>query len=279
MKEPLEDLVRRVDEDRWLSSRFAPGPVRKKLVGLYAFNYELAHVGESSSEPALGAIRLQFWADAIASIYEGGQAPAHPALKEIAKNYKTLPRDLFDALIDARKLDLEDSPFDTWSALDAYVDATSGGLMQLACKISAPQTELSGARASLVKAAGRAWGYTGLARAFPYWTARKRTFFPKSVRAHVALDEGALYSGATPDHAAASAVREVLDRATGALRDVRRYSPAATKEMFPAIGYATLVHSYIHNLSAAPHGIAEPPRGSLMGRQFKLVGAAARGSL
>ena len=84
MKEPLEDLVRRVDEDRWLSSRFAPGPVRKKLVGLYAFNYELAHVGESSSEPALGAIRLQFWADAIASIYEGGQAPAHPALKEIA---------------------------------------------------------------------------------------------------------------------------------------------------------------------------------------------------
>ena len=36
MKEPLDDLVRRTDEDRWLSSRFAPPPVRKHLIALYA---------------------------------------------------------------------------------------------------------------------------------------------------------------------------------------------------------------------------------------------------
>ena len=35
----IDKRVRRVDEDRWISSRFAPAGQRRALTALYALNY------------------------------------------------------------------------------------------------------------------------------------------------------------------------------------------------------------------------------------------------
>ena len=69
-------LVRRTDEDRWLASRFAPADVRADLIALYALNYEVARTVEVVSQPTLGDIRLAWWREAIAEIYERPSTPA-----------------------------------------------------------------------------------------------------------------------------------------------------------------------------------------------------------
>lgn len=61
----IDKRVRRVDEDRWISSRFAPPTERKALVALYALAYELVRVREAVSEETLGLIRFQWWREAI----------------------------------------------------------------------------------------------------------------------------------------------------------------------------------------------------------------------
>jgi len=71
----LDARIRRVDEDRWLSSRYAPGPAaRRALIALYALNYELVRIPRAIREPGLGAIRLQWWREALQQL-EAGQAP------------------------------------------------------------------------------------------------------------------------------------------------------------------------------------------------------------
>lgn len=72
--EEIDKRVRRVDEDRWISSRFAAAGERRALIALYALAYELVRVREAVSEETLGLIRFQWWRDAIAEI-EAGQPP------------------------------------------------------------------------------------------------------------------------------------------------------------------------------------------------------------
>jgi len=72
----LDARIRQVDEERWLSSRYAKQPERRALLALYGLNYELARVRVSVTEPGLGAIRFQWWRDAI-DLVEGGENARH----------------------------------------------------------------------------------------------------------------------------------------------------------------------------------------------------------
>ena len=71
--ERLDSRIRRVDEERWLSSRYAPGPTRRTLIVLYAFYYELARVRVSVTDPTMGQIRFQWWRDALRELAQGQQ--------------------------------------------------------------------------------------------------------------------------------------------------------------------------------------------------------------
>ena len=50
--------MRRHDRDRYQTALFAPAARREALFALYAFNYEIARVRESVTQPMLGQIRL-----------------------------------------------------------------------------------------------------------------------------------------------------------------------------------------------------------------------------
>src|SRR5215471_18639800 len=69
---PVAALVRRHDRDRFQTVLFAPAARREALFALYAFNYEIARVRETVTEPVLGQIRLQWWRENIAAAFEGG---------------------------------------------------------------------------------------------------------------------------------------------------------------------------------------------------------------
>ena len=85
----LDKRVRRVDEDRWISSRYAPAKARKALIALYGLAYELARVRMVVSETGPGLIRFQWWRDSIAELEVGKPARAHDVCHALAEEIGT----------------------------------------------------------------------------------------------------------------------------------------------------------------------------------------------
>ncbi|MEO8114657.1 MAG: squalene/phytoene synthase family protein, partial [Phenylobacterium sp.] len=109
----LDALVRRVDPDRWLSSRFVgEAAARADLIALYAYDYELARAPRAASNALLGEIRLTWWREALDEIYEGRPVRYHPAAQALAEavGRRDLPRGPLEAMIDARYRELDPSP-------------------------------------------------------------------------------------------------------------------------------------------------------------------------
>lgn len=122
--EAVDLRVKRVDEDRWLSSRYAPQPQRKRLIALYAFVYELARVRTVVTEPGLGAIRFQWWRDALDEIAKGHAPRQHDVVRAVAE--VMLPLERLNQLISAYE--------GAFEAQDRSLEP-EGRLMMLACEI------------------------------------------------------------------------------------------------------------------------------------------------
>jgi phytoene synthase len=105
VQDDLDALVRRVDPDRWLSSRFiADADKRADVIALYAFDHELARASKVASNALIAEIRLTWWREALDEIYGGKVVRAHPAARalDLAVRRRALERALLEDMIDAR---------------------------------------------------------------------------------------------------------------------------------------------------------------------------------
>lgn len=68
----LDQRLQRVDEDRWLSSRYAAPDHRRALICLYLLNYELARIRVAVNEVGLRPIRFQWWRDNLDALKQEG---------------------------------------------------------------------------------------------------------------------------------------------------------------------------------------------------------------
>jgi phytoene synthase len=150
----LDALVRRVDPDRWLSSRFIADPAaRADVVALYAYDHELARAPRVVSNPLLGEIRLTWWREALDEIYEGRPVRRHPGAQALAQVVarRALPRESLETLVDARYRELDPQPQREAEAV-AWAESTGGCCAELAAAILDPQV-----RPGLAARAGAAW--------------------------------------------------------------------------------------------------------------------------
>jgi 15-cis-phytoene synthase len=106
-----EALVRAQDKDRFLASLFAPAARRNYLFALYAFNLEVARIGALVREPMAGAIRLQWWREALSG-ERPGEAAASPvaASLNVALAAATVDRAPLLDLIELRRAELFGEP-------------------------------------------------------------------------------------------------------------------------------------------------------------------------
>ena len=157
MSEPQDDLdalVRRVDPDRWLSSRFIADPqARADVLALYAYDHELARAPRAASNPLLGEIRLTWWREALDEAFEGRPVRRHPTALALAAAVRRrgLPRGPLEAMIDARYRELDPSPMQADEALQ-WARGTAGTAAELAIQALDPAAE-----AGLGEAAGAFW--------------------------------------------------------------------------------------------------------------------------
>lgn len=146
----LDQRVRKVDEDRWLSSRYATSEQRKALIPLYAFYFELARVRLVVSEPTLGAMRFQWWRDALENLSRA-DAPEH----DVAIALK--------AVLEGGQIDL--------SGLQKLIDSHEAAF-EANDRSLEPEVRLAGIAARIFVPA-HGWG-EGISALAPHWAALRR---------------------------------------------------------------------------------------------------------
>jgi 15-cis-phytoene synthase len=226
-----EGLVRVADKDRFLTTLFAPAEHRPALLALYAFNLEIARIREAAHEALAGEIRLQWWSDVLGGAGRG-EVAAHPvaaALLETMARYQ-LPPERLTALIEARRFDLYDEPMQTLADLEAYGKGASAGLIALAARVLAGDTETE----ALTHHAGLAHAFVGLLAAFPIHAGRGQVFVPLEILArHGATGQQVLGGQATPQlH---EALAELRLHARRHLRAAQQRLAAAPPAVMPAL--------------------------------------------
>lgn len=136
MTDTCQDIIRQWDKDRYLASLFAPDKKRNHLFALYAFDVEIARIGTLVTEPQIGEIRMQWWADTLNSIASGNTVD-HPVALQLATTVKelSLPIEHLTKLIDARRAELYADQFPDLFSLESYIAETDAVIMQCAAMI------------------------------------------------------------------------------------------------------------------------------------------------
>ncbi|HUO55213.1 MAG TPA: phytoene/squalene synthase family protein [Rhodoblastus sp.] len=240
--------LRESDRDRWLACLFAPDAARPHLFALYAFNAEAARVREHVSQPILGEMRLQWWADALkAPVGEAtrGDLHAHPVADALLATIEScaLPREKLLDYLEARRFDLYEDPAPDMAFFDRYCDETCSALFALASRIASG----SGGGDEAARHAGRAYAITGLLRALPWHVARRQCYIPGDLLARHGLTAGDLLARAKTS-AVASALAEMRALARDNLAKAKQgvlSQPNPAREAFRLLALPAL---YLHEM-------------------------------
>lgn len=270
--------LQRHDRDRFQTALFAPGERRDALFALYAFNFEIARIREVTREPMLGRIRLQWWRDAIAEIYAGATPRRHDVVEPLATAIRDhrLSRAHFDALLDARELDLAEHAPPSMEALEAYAEGSSARLVSLALELLDVRT---GEALGVGSSVGIAYALAGLLVSVPFHARMKRLYLPKDVTDSYGLDvEGTLFE-LRPSPALAETAKEIAALARYHLGAARAQARAVPRAAVPALLLAVLADRRLKLLERVEHNVmnARLARPDTL-QSWRLTWAALRGA-
>jgi NADH dehydrogenase [ubiquinone] 1 alpha subcomplex assembly factor 6 len=205
--------VRTHDPDRFLLGLFAEADRREALWALYAFNHEIAKTREVVTETRLGLIRLQWWKDAVAGIFNGQTPLKHQVVEPLAEAIAkySLPREHFETLMYAREFDLEDRLPADLAGMASYAEFTSLPLLKLVLAVTG-----EGDKGAKETATG--YALAGLLRAVSAHAARRRCYLPEALLRQEGMDQYKLYDHKEVDKikpavkAAAILAQEMLEK-------------------------------------------------------------------
>jgi len=257
-----------------MTAALAPEPARSDLLALHAFHSELARVPELVSEPALGSIRLAWWREALAGLYNG-HPPEHPVLAALARarTRTELARDMLEDMIAARALDLDESPPADNEALLHYVGGTSGALAALAATVLGADAR----QARAARHVGIGWGLAGLLRGLPAKASRGCSLVPADLLRAAGIPPSEL-SHAAHRAALAGVVTEIVGLARAHLALARARLDPPPRTLLPALLLGSLAGSYLRTLRRARFDpfAANYERAALV-RRIKVLARRAQG--
>lgn len=161
----------------YYSVRFLDAPRRRAVTALQAFCKELRDLVESTADESAARIKLAWWRTEIAALFRGD--PQHLVTRALAPCLGPyhLPQSCFDDMIDGMEIDLLQTRYLDFIALERYCDLTSGAAMACAARILgyADEATLSSARSL-----GRAIALTNIIRAAGAAARSGRVYLPVS---------------------------------------------------------------------------------------------------
>jgi len=260
------DELRAHDHDRFLTLLFAPAAQRPALIALYAFNLEIARVAETVTEPMMGHIRLQWWRETLEGIPKG-ETRGHAAAIALLEA-KAFSIDGLSAIADARERDLSEDVFEDMEQLEAYADATSSALMQLAAQ--ALDTGKADSASDAIRHAGVAYALTGLLRALPLHASQGRLMLPADILLARNVDPHDVLAGKMNEELRA-AILDVAGHARAHLVSARAAIYDAA--ILPALLPASLCERYLDIMTAPDFNpFVTPVEVPAFRRQLRLMG-------
>lgn len=223
----LIEEARRLDPDRWLCALFVPQPAREAVMALIVLNQELARIPDLVSQPMIGAIRFQWWRDAIAATAEGA-GPGHPVLAALGPSLarRLIEPDELAALADAREARLDGLQPQNLDDLETYVGATAGAVQALTARLIGCET----GDIALARRAGTAFGLIGIVRATADEARPDRSLLPQELLG----DTTSGRDRATRD-ALQPVLRQIVERAESLVGVPRRCSRPVCPALLPAV--------------------------------------------
>ncbi|MCT4558888.1 MAG: squalene/phytoene synthase family protein [Pelagimonas sp.] len=125
-------LVEGADPERFASVMASPVMCRTVLFPIYAFNAEIARIPWITKEEMIAEMRFQWWKDALDEIAAGGLIRRHEVVTPLALVATPGVIACLKTVVEARRQDLDKSPFKDAAALRAYLYDSGGALMQAA---------------------------------------------------------------------------------------------------------------------------------------------------
>ncbi|XP_072765052.1 NADH dehydrogenase (ubiquinone) complex I, assembly factor 6 [Anoplolepis gracilipes] len=172
-------LVRKNDYENFLCTLLLPHSIKSAAFAIRAFNVEVAQVEDQVSDSKIGAMRLQFWTEALNNIYND-QPPRSPVsleLHRILQRHK-LSKRYFKRLIDARINKLSNSIFVDLESLEKYCDYTVSSIYFLLLEAHGTANVNADHAASHL---GKAHGLVTSIRSVPYNAQKRVMILPQDI--------------------------------------------------------------------------------------------------
>ncbi|MEZ5647710.1 MAG: phytoene/squalene synthase family protein [Alphaproteobacteria bacterium] len=173
-------IVKQGDKERYLLCLLPPLEYRPALIALHAFNDTISRIPETVSEPLLGQIRMQWWWDAINSLYKGGRPVAQPIVEALSYTVKryALDRESFERMLVAREKDVAQWQAETLQDLETYAEATSGELLALSFAVLGEKNQDA---LQVGRTIGTAYALIGLVRSIGFHARQGRFLMPRDL--------------------------------------------------------------------------------------------------
>jgi len=185
------NLVKKRSYEQYLATLLLPPELRRVGFVVRAFNVEISSVRDQIREKYAGMGRMVFWRELIGTIYaeDNRSLPNHPVAKELnaAISQYGLTRGLFDKLIDARDLFVEDDarpPFFSMEDVDIYSGKAFSSIYYLLLESLATSEagEVKGHARHAVNQLGKTEGIITILRGVPHNASRlRKVYLPVSV--------------------------------------------------------------------------------------------------
>ena len=185
---PFADFVgtaRGYEPERYLAATLAQEPERAALIAIAFYAAELTHIVQSTTQPMLGEIRLQWWRDALDTTMGGALTgnPAADALGHAIQRF-AIPVPMLLSMSEARAWDLYGDPMPDEASLEGYLAKTEAVPFELALRVLGVSAGHAG---PLAARAGRAFGLTRLLASWPAKYVTGRLALPLTVLARFGL--------------------------------------------------------------------------------------------
>jgi phytoene synthase len=131
----VQDKAAKSGSSFYYAFRFLPPPRRAAITAFYAFCREVDDVVDEMRDPGVAAAKLQWWRNEVRQAYAG--RPGHPvtqALMPLAPAYDIEAAHL-QAVIDGCQVDLEQTRFLDFPALQRYCHLVAGVVGEVAANI------------------------------------------------------------------------------------------------------------------------------------------------
>ncbi len=162
--------IKNFDYDNYICTIFAPKETWNDISAILNFNIEVATIKGKVSEPMLGAIRLQWWCDAVANLHNN-LIPNNKILadlKMVIDRYD-LDRGLISGILEARSKDFLETPFENIEETINYISATTYNINKLIFDVlnqKKIQEEDKTKLLDIIKNHSIAYGITALIRSY-----------------------------------------------------------------------------------------------------------------